>query len=232
MNIKKSAYVYVDGFNLFYACLKGSPFKWLDLNKLVSFYFPEYEIKKIKYFSAIVNARKNDLNKPIKQLAYLRALKTLDNLEIILGSFLESEIKIFVPDKDKKNNKQIARVSFKNNEIKLPLMGNNYFFVKKTEEKGSDVNIASNLIIDSYENSFDVAIIISNDSDLAEAIKTLRLKSNKLIRLLNPYKKTNLKLLDSVSGNVKKIRKSVLKISQFPEILNDGDSFVYKPKNW
>lgn len=102
MNNIKRAYVYVDDFNLFYACLKGSPYKWLDLNKLISFYFPKYKIEKIKYFTAIVNARKNDLNKPARQLAYLRALKTLDNLEVILGTFLENEIKVFVPDKNKK----------------------------------------------------------------------------------------------------------------------------------
>jgi uncharacterized LabA/DUF88 family protein len=232
MNNIKRAYVYVDGFNLFYACLKGSPYKWLDLNKLISFYFPKYKIEKIKYFTAIVNARKNDLNKPARQLAYLRALKTLDNLEVILGTFLENEIKVFVPDKNKKNIRQIAGVELNNNKIKLPLMGNNYFFIKKTEEKGSDVNIASHLIIDAYENKFDVAIVISNDSDLADAIKILNHKNNKSIRLLNPYQKTNLKLLDSVFGNVKKIRESVLKISQFPEILEDNNGYFYKPKDW
>lgn len=195
MHNTRKAYIYIDGFNLFYACLKSTNYKWLDLNKLMSFYFPKYKIEKIKYFTAIVNARKNDLNKPARQMTYLRALKTLSNLEIIFGTFLESEVKIFVPDKNKKKIRQVAGVELNKNRTLLPLSGNNYFFIKKTEEKGSDVNIASHLIIDAYEDKFDVAIVVSNDSDLADAIKMLDNKNNKTIRLLNPYKKTNLKLL-------------------------------------
>jgi hypothetical protein len=71
---KLTAYVYVDGFNLFYGSLKKTGYKWLDVNKLLGFYFPKYNIQKIKYFSAITKARKDDLDKPVRQLAYFRAL--------------------------------------------------------------------------------------------------------------------------------------------------------------
>lgn len=37
----------------------------------------------------------------------------------------------------------------------------------RREEKGSDVNVASHLLIDIFTNAIDGAIIISNDSDLA-----------------------------------------------------------------
>jgi len=232
MRSKKKAYIYIDGFNLFYACLKKTNYKWLDLNKLMSFYFPKYKIEKIKYFTAVVNARKNDLNKPSRQMTYLRALKTLSNLEIIFGTFLESEVKVFVPNKNKENIRQMAGVELSKNRIMLPLLGNNYFFIRKTEEKGSDVNIASHLIIDTYEDKFDVAIVVSNDSDLADAIKILNNKNNKTIRLLNPYQKTNSKLLEAVAGNIKIIRKSALEASQFPEVLNDINGSFYRPKYW
>jgi uncharacterized LabA/DUF88 family protein len=46
-----------------------------------------------------------------------------------------------------------------------------YAKVIKTEEKGTDVNIASHLLVDAHNNSFDMAVVISNDSDLVEPIK-------------------------------------------------------------
>ena len=44
-------------------------------------------------------------------------------------------------------------------------------WVDKTEEKGSDVNLASHLLRDAYNRRFEVAEIITNDSDLAEPVR-------------------------------------------------------------
>jgi hypothetical protein len=44
----------------------------------------------------------------------------------------------------------------------------------KTEEKGSDVNLATHLLHDPHMDRFDVAVVISNDSDLLEPIKIAR----------------------------------------------------------
>ena len=43
--------------------------------------------------------------------------------------------------------------------------------VWKTEEKGSDVNLASHLVYDACQGSFDVAAVLSNDTDLVEPIR-------------------------------------------------------------
>jgi hypothetical protein len=51
--------VYVDGFNLYYGCLKGSPYKWLDLEILCRVLLPSDQISKIRYFTAKVSARPN-----------------------------------------------------------------------------------------------------------------------------------------------------------------------------
>ncbi len=50
----------------------------------------------------------------------------------------------------------------------------------KFHEKGVDVKIATDIIIGAYENIYDVAIIISSDTDLIPAIKQAR-KLNKTI---------------------------------------------------
>ena len=229
---KLKAYVYVDGFNLFYGCLKKTNSKWLDINKLIGLYFPEYEIKKIKYFSAITKARKSDLNKPVRQLAYFRALKTLPNIEITLGTFLENDVLMFVPEKDKFNKRQEANVELNNIQEKLPLLGKNCLIVRKTEEKGSDVNLGTHLIMDAYEKNFDVAIVISNDSDLAEPIKIANKMPHIITRLLNPYRSTNIKLQEAVNGNIKIIRQTALQNSQFPEDMTDANGIFHKPDDW
>jgi hypothetical protein len=47
---------YIDGFNLYYGCLKGSPFKWLDPSKLCPHLLPKgHQVHEIKYYTARVS---------------------------------------------------------------------------------------------------------------------------------------------------------------------------------
>src|SRR6266849_338182 len=85
-------YVFVDGFNLYYGAVKGTPFRWLDIRKLCQLLLPKHEIACIKYFTARVSARPGDPDKPTRQQTFLRALATLPNLQIIYGHFLTNEI--------------------------------------------------------------------------------------------------------------------------------------------
>jgi hypothetical protein len=43
--------------------------------------------------------------------------------------------------------------------------------VLKVEEKGSDVNLGCHLLLDAFQNNFDVAAALSNDSDPVEPIQ-------------------------------------------------------------
>ena len=85
-------WVYVDGFNLYYGALKDTPYKWLDLSRMGALLLPGYQITKIKYFAARVSARDDDPDKPTRQQIYFRALKTLPDLEIVLGRFLAHDV--------------------------------------------------------------------------------------------------------------------------------------------
>jgi hypothetical protein len=58
--------------------------------------------------------------------------------------------------------------------------------VIKTEEKGADVNIATRLLCDAYANDFEMAVIISNDSDLVMPIEVVRRELKKPVGVLNP----------------------------------------------
>ncbi len=85
-------YVYVDGFNLYYGCLKGTAFRWLDLAKLCRNLLPKNDVLKIKYFTAHVKPNVNDATSHLRQQQYLRALAACPLVEIIYGHFLRNTV--------------------------------------------------------------------------------------------------------------------------------------------
>ena len=79
---------YVDGFNLYYRALRGTSYKWLNLQALVQDLLdPENEIQQIRYFTAPVSG-KLDPGQPIRQQRYLQALSTFPCISIHSGNFL------------------------------------------------------------------------------------------------------------------------------------------------
>ncbi|MCD8537542.1 MAG: NYN domain-containing protein [Burkholderiaceae bacterium] len=68
--------VYVDGFNLYYGALRKTPHSWVNLESLFQLLLPKNKNREIKYFTALVSARPNDLSQPQRQQLYLRALAT------------------------------------------------------------------------------------------------------------------------------------------------------------
>ena len=204
--------VYIDGFNLYYGAVKGTPYKWLDVLALCKFLLPKNEIVQIKYFTALVTARPTDPDQPNRQQVYLRALRTLPNLEIIYGHFLEHAIMM---------------------PLANPAPGApKYVRVIKTEEKGSDVNIAAHLINDGHQQRYAAAILISNDSDLVEPVKIVRYELKFPVGVLNPIPAKPSHELRKYATFVKPIRRGVLAASQFPPTLTDAVGTFYKPPAW
>jgi hypothetical protein len=78
-------HVYVDGFNLYYGALRGTAFKWLDIAEMCRLLLPAHDIRRIVYCTARVNGRPTDPEQPQRQQAYLRALRTIPNLDIVYG---------------------------------------------------------------------------------------------------------------------------------------------------
>lgn len=204
--------IYVDGFNLYYGAVKGTPYKWLNILKLSQSLLPKNKIIKIKYFTALVSARPGDPNQPNRQQIYLRALRTIPDLEIIYGHFLEHEITM-----------PLARP---------PAKGSKFVRVIKTEEKGSDVNIAAHMVNDGHNHAYDVAVIISNDSDLVEPVKIVRQELKLPVGVLNPIPAHPSFELRKNATFYKPIRKGVLAASQFPTRLKDTVGEFYKPPKW
>jgi hypothetical protein len=213
--------VYVDGFNLYYRALKrprapdGTTYKWLDLAALAQQLLrpPKYTINRIRYFTAEVRGHIGDPQAPLHQQMYLRALRTIPNLSIHLGHFMVKK-------------------------TKMPLVhplpdGTDRVLVTKTEEKGSDVNVAAHLLLDAFRGDFEAAAVVTNDSDLAEPIRIVRDELKLPISVLDPCGDSRTsRELTRVSTFYKPIRLGPISVSLFPEEMTDAVGTFRKPLGW
>ena len=204
-------YIYIDGFNLYYRALKNTPYKWLDLKKLlIQLLDPKNKILAIKYFTALVSG-KIDTKQPLRQKTYLRAIqKFIPELSIYYGHFLSHIISAPLAEPPSEQQRFVKII--------------------KTEEKGSDVNLAVHILNDSWLDRYDCAVIVSNDSDLAESLRIVKEQHGKTIGLIIPGKTHPSKELMRYTNFVKRIRKGVLASSQLPDPI-PGTS-IHKPQSW
>lgn len=207
------ATVYIDGFNLYYGSLKKTPFRWLDIRKLSEMMLSDEDsITRLKYFTATVSSPPWDPGQSTRQQVYLRALRTIPNLTIHLGHFLSNNASMPLADSWGESPKFVT--------------------VKKSEEKGTDVNLAVHLLHDAHRGNFDLALVISNDSDLLEAVRIVRRDLGKPVGILNPHPSRPSKVLAREASFFKNIRKGIVAACQFPDILTDDRGEFHKPAEW
>jgi uncharacterized LabA/DUF88 family protein len=212
---KQRVIAYIDGFNLFYSSLKGTGFKWLDLVSLCeSMLKPEQELISVKYFSALVGSFKGDTSRTDRQRFYLEALRTNPKVEIKLGYFSTHRSKMPIAD------------DFYNGKITL-------VDVIKTEEKGTDVNLAVQMAVDAVRDEFDYAMLFSNDSDMAYAVQIASRECNKKVGLYIARKAVSFKVLRKNVSYIRSITPAILANNQFPdEIKTQNGRVIKKPKDW
>jgi uncharacterized LabA/DUF88 family protein len=204
--------VYVDGFNLYYGALRRTRFKWLDIEKLCGLILKNTAIARIKYFTARIVPRPNDPDQALRQAIYFRALATNPKVEIHLGHFLSHVVRMPVCDA-------------------TGAMTGQYTHVLKTEEKGSDVNIAAHLLLDAHLSRFNQAIIVSNDSDLLTPIKFVRRNFGKRVGVLNPHQRPSQVLLREADF-LRPIRVGAIAAAQLPEQMSDKNGTFSRPQKW
>jgi hypothetical protein len=200
--------VYIDGFNLYYGCLRGTPHKWLDLDAVCHRLLPRDTIQRIRYFTARVGVRAGDQREAQRQQAYLRALATIPHLTIHYGHFLTHPTWMPLAD---------------------PLPGGpTTVRVIKTEEKGSDVNLATYLLLDAFRRDCETAVVITNDSDLKEPIAVAERELGMVVGVVNPHLASRRSRAIQATF-FKQLRPSTLPSCQFPSALRDA---FEKPETW
>jgi len=209
--------VYIDGFNLFYGALKGrgTGYKWLDLGTLCRRLLPRNDIRRIRYFTARVSARPADPRLPERQQAYLRALRTVPLLTIHEGEFKVTYPWMPVHDPTAGPRVLPAKVQ-----------------VIKTEEKGSDVNLASYMILDACRQDCDLSVVITNESDLCEPIRLVQEELGVAVGIVNPHPTG--KRSRAIQGTFfRQLRPNVVLQCQFPDVIKDADGrAIRKPAGW
>ncbi len=209
--------VYVDGFNLYYGCLKDSAERWLDIGALCERMLSgDSDIVGIKYFTARVKVRPGNPHAGQRQQTYFRALATVPNLTIHYGRFLERAATRRCVKNDRHGRARFVEVW-------------------ETEEKGSDVNLASHLLIDGWRARYDLAVVISNDSDLKEPVRLVREEMKAPVGILNPHGNRSWALSPKQMPRgsfYKPIRRAALRASQFPSQVPDARGIVHKPPSW
>jgi len=251
--------VYIDGFNLYYGALKRTPYKWLNVRSLVEELLPsEHSIEKIRYFTARASGS-SDPGVPRRQQIYFNALSSIRELEIHLGSFLNKNIWrpiVTLPIQDKvinspesvilpaghhdvlfDDNSKVLIVgeypvkgSKRRRKVKRPPNNALVAEVHAMEEKGSDVNLASHLINDAWKELYNVAVVISNDTDLVTPIRMVTTERDKTVYLVCPSKYGASKPMVKVATYVRHINNTVLAKAQFPEII--PETTIRKPTEW
>ena len=205
--------LYVDGFNLYYRALKDTPFRWLDLRKLAEVLFPKDDIHRVCYFTARLDVRPGNPGQAQRQLIYLRALGTLPGFETHYGTF---------------------RSGVKRRPLAEPIRGlPSRVLVRDAEEKGSDVNLATRLLVDGFNGRYEQAVVVSNDADFAGAMRYVRDDLGLRVTLVNPdSRNASPRDLADAATYVKRLWKSHLRRSQFPNTLTDQVGRIAKPPGW
>jgi uncharacterized LabA/DUF88 family protein len=205
--------VYIDGFNLYFGALKSRPdLKWLNLRAFAERLYPDCEIGKVYYFTAEVLRQDEADLAPKRQVAYLKVLAD-SGVQIVKGHF-------------SLRNKHLRLVGEASSEAQT-------VNVWQHEEKGSDVNLAAYLLRDAYVSGVKRALVISGDSDLANALHFAREAGTHIsLAIPNRHENGSAKLKAS-ADYVQFVKSAQLEASQFPKAVRIASGReIVRPNEW
>lgn len=218
MSERRDVIVYIDGFALYKGLLQRTfpQYKWLDVVALSDRLFHQYQVKQVRYFTARLKPLPHDPQMPQRQDAYLRALETLPRLSIHYGRYILS--KQWLPI----HPQEIVEGRVKTVRVKRP------------EEKGTDVSLASHLMLDAFRDRSDLYAVVTNDSDLVTPLQLLATEARRNVGLVSVAGSRYNKAFDDVPlYTVRKIRRGTLQESQLSDRVQDAEGrWVHKPTSW
>ena len=199
------AIAYIDGFNLYFGLKEKSwkKYYWLDLQKLC--------LNLTKHEQVLVSTKYFTSNvvqphkKMKRQNTFLEALATLKDFHIFYGKYQVNTWQCLACDAN----------------------------IDVAKEKMTDVNIAVELLTDAFQDKFDVALIVSADSDLkAPIVKTKELFPDKKIVVAFPPSRYSSEL-EKVADATFHIGRKKIADSLLPEQVTKKDGFmITRPEEW
>jgi uncharacterized LabA/DUF88 family protein len=198
--------VYIDGFNLYHG-LRASGWQryyWLNIQALAQdLTLSTDTLVKTKYFTARLDKPPDKVK---RQTTYIEALETLpSDFEIHFGRY----------DTHPRTCRKCG------------------YTWPDSKEKKTDVNIATELLVDAFQDNFDTAYIISADGDICPAIDAVnKVATGKRIVAAFPPGRSSHDMVAACSAYLK-IRRTSLARSQFPDKVVKPDGFVLeRPVSW
>lgn len=203
-NNKERVSVFIDGFNLYHALkdMRQNHYKWLDIITLMRNYIHPPTQQLETVYYFSAHATWR-VNSYNRQKAYIKALAN-SSVVTILGQF-----------KEKDRSCRSCQATWKGHE-----------------EKETDVNIALCLLNEAYKNTYDVAYVVSRDSDLAPPIRmVLKEFPNKRVRVFAPpnyhHSKELAQAVQKPKRDLQSIKPIHIERSLFPQrVLDAGGNLV------
>lgn len=210
--------IYIDGFNLYYRALRERPHcKWLNIHALCRLLLrPNHEIVLLKLFTARVKPRPHDPDQPKRQAMWFRAFRTTPRAQIIEGQYTEHKTRMPAAEDLFDSSGSL---------VKFPQ-------ILRSDEKGSDVNLATHLLSDGFTQLYDAAVVISNDSDLVAPIRVVREIVGRPVGLFLPTNQKKSVELRQAASFHEVIGESHLQRCQFPDMMNDAQGEIRRPESW
>lgn len=203
----KRVIAYVDGFNLYFGLREAGlkRYYWLDVSALArNLLKPGQQLVATHYFTARIRGTGNNAPDRKRQSDYLEALDSV-GVYCHFGHYLQ---------KTQRCHK----------------CGANWPYY---EEKMTDVNIATQLLLDACDDLFDVALVVSGDSDLSTPIqRVLKRFPNRRVVIAFPPKRFSAQLKNCASGALF-IGEDKFRKSQLPNQITKPDGYVLvRPSTW
>lgn len=230
------AVVYVDGLNLYGSALKGTDYKWLDLMSMSKTLTPAgYTLEDVKYFSAELSpVATEDPAALQRQRNYMKALAAT-GVDVRRGTFIVQTawraLDMATPWEDRTRPKLdpalAAQLDAEETAASRPWKAR----VKLPEEKFTDVALGVEIVDDFHNSRCELAIVITNDSDMAPAI-TKVVEQGHQVLLFTPGA-TNKHLRKAVTSH-RPLRSGIFQSHQLPNIVlaPNGTSQFECPNVW
>ncbi|MGI6338646.1 MAG: NYN domain-containing protein [Bacteroidales bacterium] len=200
---KEKVIVYVDGFNLYFGLLEAG----LDYCKWLNIKMLANNL--LKKNQELIEVKyftsriSNDPDKQKRQSIYIEALESIG-------------IKVFYGN-------------YQSNTTECRQCGNIW---PTFHEKMTDVNIATQMMIDAFQDKYNMAMLISGDSDLVPPIKAIHDLFNKRVFVAFPPKRHNYSVALVAKGSMTIGRKKIVDSLFEYEVVKKDGFILRKPVEW